>query len=682
MSARRIQPPTPIGVTEYKFLGTSIVTTLAVLPQTSSAGVNEPSSQQGSHPQQETSSQQEATPPADDQPDDDLEPNGLLEALQDAFRTTASSCSKALKKTKLFIDLERAQQLPPTRRVTHPLLDVKNISAGFEGPKAHISIRPEIWTIHANGNAVQEILETCEKGSEVETLIEKRFPNGDFQSHLFAYIRENLRFYKKCPKGTLLADLMEAYVTGFKEWGAKENDAFISRIDWALMTHAKSGKEAAGGQQDGEELAPWTPDFLTRAAIHQETLMKLLAKVAYKANPNLKSEWRKYKKALKLPYEKLGMLPDKRACKVMMGKGPHFISCVLRHCSPEFFLDHAANIAQTIKSFGGPCHLVNVMRQMSMHAEDVAEYEQMKRSVKGGGEIGFQEKPSQPIPLPPDLHMRKDSLKEPLSPLDRSLVRTEFQCCAVPPFLQMGYAVDEINTKGIKAVVELYGQGKNDEALACMNDNFSSPEDFHKQLFGLLRKTMRSYAFLPDLKRKKGMTSAWYPYDLDTPLGKLLVCYAEGLRTWCADVHQQMNAKYALMSHECGKMKAHPFRADVRDVSQDYAQTVSWLKQRLHPFLLINYKEKHYEPRGALDNFEENLHCFAYILQKMSWDSFLFHRTQLAGAVRKANGVLGGFAFLADVMESLSFTAYDAPEFEEYYDSASARRVLEPQTRY
>eukprot|EP01053_Blabericola_migrator_P000001 Blabericola_migrator_1__0@NODE_1000_length_5738_cov_115_968612_g688_i0_p2_GENE_NODE_1000_length_5738_cov_115_968612_g688_i0NODE_1000_length_5738_cov_115_968612_g688_i0_p2_ORF_typecomplete_len652_score109_60TRF/PF08558_10/9_2TRF/PF08558_10/1_3e03TRF/PF08558_10/19DUF3517/PF12030_8/7_2DUF3517/PF12030_8/31_NODE_1000_length_5738_cov_115_968612_g688_i035075462 len=645
MSARRLQPPTPIGVTEYKFLSTSIVTTLAVLPQTS--GATDP---------------QEALLLGGG----GAEVHDLFEAVQDTSSITTSSCSNALKNAGLFLYLERAQQLPPSRRAAHPLLDVKNISAGFEGPKAPASVRPEIWTKHANGEAVQEILETCEKGSEVETLIEKRFPNGDFQSHLFAYIRENLRFYKKCPKGTLLADLMEAYVTGFKEWGAKENDAFISRIDWALMTHAKSGKEAAGGQQDGEELAPWTPDFLTRAAIHQETLMKLLAKVAYKANPNLKSEWRKYKKALKLPYEKLGMLPDKRACKVMMGKGPHFISCVLRHCSPEFFLDHAANIAQTIKSFGGPCHLVNVMRQMSMHAEDVAEYEQMKRSVKGGGEIGFQEKPSQPIPLPPDLHMRKDSLKEPLSPLDRSLVRTEFQCCAVPPFLQMGYAVDEINTKGIKAVAELYEEGKKDEALACMNDNFSSPEDFHKQLFGLFRKAMRSQAFVPELPKKEGTTPAWFPYDFTTPLGRVFVCYVEGLRTWCADAHKSLGAKFEDMLKASEKMKAFPFRSTVEKIQNAYVHDVSWLLRRLPPNLINSEVASHITRDMPFWRLQTTFRYLDCAIRKMPWDYFLFYRTQLAAAVRQVNTAVGGFSFLANVLESVSFGAHDVSEFEDY----------------
>eukprot|EP01053_Blabericola_migrator_P004794 Blabericola_migrator_1__4793@NODE_2519_length_2653_cov_12_921114_g1575_i0_p3_GENE_NODE_2519_length_2653_cov_12_921114_g1575_i0NODE_2519_length_2653_cov_12_921114_g1575_i0_p3_ORF_typecomplete_len165_score26_78FMOlike/PF00743_19/0_11_NODE_2519_length_2653_cov_12_921114_g1575_i020642558 len=156
MSLRRLQPPPPMNVTDYTLLGKSIVTTLAMLPS----------------------------------------------YQQSSFGTPAREGASMGESTLSSV------------RVDQSLPNVQNSFVSSHKDEAPEIPLPETWPQHPNAKAVRDVLEAYERGFELEALIAESFPEGDFRSHLFAYLRDNIQFYKYLQKGTLEAKLMEFYVTG------------------------------------------------------------------------------------------------------------------------------------------------------------------------------------------------------------------------------------------------------------------------------------------------------------------------------------------------------------------------------------------------------------------------------------------------------------------------------------
>eukprot|EP01053_Blabericola_migrator_P012716 Blabericola_migrator_1__12715@NODE_814_length_6413_cov_62_691302_g574_i0_p3_GENE_NODE_814_length_6413_cov_62_691302_g574_i0NODE_814_length_6413_cov_62_691302_g574_i0_p3_ORF_typecomplete_len190_score39_50_NODE_814_length_6413_cov_62_691302_g574_i049445513 len=187
---------------------------------------------------------------------------------------------------------------------------------------------------------------------------------------------------------------MDAYVTGLKEWCAAALDVFISRMERDLSTPVGSS-EAPDSQQEGE-LAPWTPRFYKQVASHQREAFEALVDKASRDNPGCRKELCDYK-------EEHGVTHDVTPTSLMstdmisVQEGLQFISGLLRNASPDFFLREANDIAHTLRCFGGPCHLVNLIQNMYLHPEDIVEYKRLRRSVEGTDDTDLEEVSTIPV---------------------------------------------------------------------------------------------------------------------------------------------------------------------------------------------------------------------------------------------------------------------------------------------
>eukprot|EP01053_Blabericola_migrator_P010918 Blabericola_migrator_1__10917@NODE_6307_length_563_cov_1_866935_g4272_i0_p1_GENE_NODE_6307_length_563_cov_1_866935_g4272_i0NODE_6307_length_563_cov_1_866935_g4272_i0_p1_ORF_typecomplete_len162_score25_19_NODE_6307_length_563_cov_1_866935_g4272_i076492 len=136
---------------------------------------------------------------------------------------------------------------------------------------------------------------------------------------------------------------------------------------------------------------------------------------------------------------------------------------------------------------------------------------------------------------------------------------------------------------------------------------------------------MRSYAFVPKLSNCDD-SDGFYPYELSTPLGELLHVYIEG------------------------------------------TFIVSWLKEQLDVSSMPPPPKTSPQVDSDVAKLQANVHVLNWLIRNMPWDCFLFFRSNLATAVRELNKGNEGFSFLANVLESLSFTDRDAEEFKEYHN--------------
>eukprot|EP01053_Blabericola_migrator_P013462 Blabericola_migrator_1__13461@NODE_971_length_5863_cov_9_131470_g673_i0_p1_GENE_NODE_971_length_5863_cov_9_131470_g673_i0NODE_971_length_5863_cov_9_131470_g673_i0_p1_ORF_typecomplete_len666_score94_44CSN7a_helixI/PF18392_1/8_6e03CSN7a_helixI/PF18392_1/2_6e03CSN7a_helixI/PF18392_1/0_75_NODE_971_length_5863_cov_9_131470_g673_i01272124 len=660
MSARRLRRPTPISAPAYRWLGTSIVTTLAVLPRRFSVNSTEPSSQERHEPSAgQPSSSGSASlnvlaSAEEDGGERRIEPNAQVKLL-----------AECLEKGE---DGKEPASEPPARAaeavLTNPpyaCLNVQNFRASFNGPEIPVFIGPESRSKQPNVGAVRSILRAYGNEHLVQGLMVKKFPNGDFQYHLGAYIRNKLRSYKDRARGTLEARLMTAYVTGLKHWCATVHDLFISQMESELSTGVKTGQVASA-------------HFHKQAAAHQKAAVKSLSRKAFRANPMCHAEWRKYKESLTLSQcvKSAPSTSARKRRKVMVKKGPYFISWLLRTSSPEFFLREANDIAHAIKIFGGPCHLINLIQHMYLHEEDVAEYEQLRRSVQGAVNTDLPEDASKEVPntsmtLPVDLPKVVEYLGAPLSILLPDAIAEDFGRQSLPPFLQLGYGLEYIKVAPINKIVELYDRGEEDEALSVMDKEFVDAEEFQAHFFGLLRKAMRSYAFVPKLSED---SNAFYPYDSSTSLGELLNMYIEGLQEWCANVHDVLCSKIddaIQAAHLSRTGRSDYFIHSLKAVEPAYTRALEWVMNRTDVSLVPPPPPVPLALDSEVARLREGLHASNWLIRNMSWDCFLFFRANLAATVREIDRGKEGFSFLANILESLSFTNRDANEFKQYY---------------
>eukprot|EP01053_Blabericola_migrator_P004465 Blabericola_migrator_1__4464@NODE_2389_length_2843_cov_67_717579_g574_i1_p1_GENE_NODE_2389_length_2843_cov_67_717579_g574_i1NODE_2389_length_2843_cov_67_717579_g574_i1_p1_ORF_typecomplete_len682_score82_16_NODE_2389_length_2843_cov_67_717579_g574_i17352780 len=670
MSARRLQQPAFINASSCKWLGRSIVTTLAVLPQDSIARLPET----GPHIEQKPPPERPSTI---DNMLVDTDPPHSGESSRTKPHHQVNSLTESCDEGAYGGDSVEVDRKASVGNSPHPFLDEQNIRADFDGNHIPDFIRPETWIDHPNVEAVQEILEAYEKkvagkGNEgsVEDLIKAKFPEGNFPHHLIAYLRSRIKNYKPCQEGSLEAGLMDAYVTGLKEWCAAALDIFILQLERGLSTHAESS-EAADGHQGGRQLALWTPHFYEQIALHQKGAFDYLVTKASDNNPGCIREWHEYKRKYKLTHDVTPTSPmsARKFRTTSFQRKLHFISWLLRTSSPGFFLHEAGVIAQTIKFLGGPCYLVSLIQNMWLHPEDVADYKRLKRSVLGAVDTDSQPTTS----LTERLDLSRDlTFEDPLQVLDAGQVSPGFSRDNLPTFLRLGNGLETFKTEAVNRIIELYDLKEYEKALSVMNQEFHGAEEFHEHFFGLVRTALRSYAFSPTLSNGFGNSKAWYPHDFNTPFGRLLLAHTEGLQIWCALVTFDLEAKLAsALRRTClfGTPESDDLVKWVKEIEPSFTRSVEWLKSQFD----FSSKRVGVPPRlpppylpPQVGNFLESMYLFSWLVWNMPWDCFLFFRANLARTVREGGGVAQGFSFLANILESLSFADRDVDEYNQY----------------
>eukprot|EP01053_Blabericola_migrator_P003501 Blabericola_migrator_1__3500@NODE_2038_length_3381_cov_22_297224_g1273_i1_p1_GENE_NODE_2038_length_3381_cov_22_297224_g1273_i1NODE_2038_length_3381_cov_22_297224_g1273_i1_p1_ORF_typecomplete_len687_score105_83_NODE_2038_length_3381_cov_22_297224_g1273_i112713331 len=668
MSAIRLRQPKSIGSQGCKWLGTSIVTTLAALPHGNGANFSEPKpSDEAESPVQQPNSLYNTIHNVltDTDPTHPSEKSKLLTNGDDE-----GACGGDIKARPLAEDAMKAP-------VTDPQLDdsqdryinVENIFADFNGSDIPSLARPETWVHKPDVAAVQRILEAYERGELVEDLIRSKFPKGDFKYHLAAYLRQRMEGYKRCREGSIEIRLMDAYLTGVKEWCAAALDIFISQVEQHLCT-----SEATDGQQGGG-LAPWHPRFLEQAASEQKGSFDLLFYIASKDDPKFYEEWRQYKRGHKLTHHTIptSMMPAAKSRRMLLRKRLYFFRWLLRRSSPRLFKAYDTLLARAIKSLGGPCFLMNLIQSLSLYPDDVVEYERLKKSVQGVVDSDLQEVSTPIMNLPVDLPKSVEHLSYPLSVLDSTKVAAAFSRHELPPFLQVGYELEVFKTEAINKIVELYHCGEHDKALSVMDQEFSEAEEFHAHLFGLLRQAMRSYALVPKTSKGYNELKASYPQEFSTPLRDLLHVYITGLQSWCADVHGAQVRHSENIIHDAYGWSQEGwdrFIDEVMGKEPYYTACVKWVQTLIDPTsmkAIVPPPEISLELNPQVASLRESLYAVNSMLRHLPWDYFLFLRASIATVVRSSVIAPKTFSFLANVLQSLSFTNRDVDGFRLYY---------------
>eukprot|EP01053_Blabericola_migrator_P004264 Blabericola_migrator_1__4263@NODE_2305_length_2967_cov_14_017586_g1443_i0_p1_GENE_NODE_2305_length_2967_cov_14_017586_g1443_i0NODE_2305_length_2967_cov_14_017586_g1443_i0_p1_ORF_typecomplete_len722_score100_34DUF4928/PF16280_5/0_26_NODE_2305_length_2967_cov_14_017586_g1443_i01322297 len=710
MSARRLQKPAPIGASEYKWLGTSIVTTLAILPQGSGASLSGTSHSRSDEPTETKPSEEvqllrdgveegacggpsENSPPGSDEP-----PAEQLEAIQNVLTDThiphsgGSHETEPSEEVQLLTkgvdegacggDTKREPVVEVVRKaVVHRLpdhfLDAQNILADFNESHLPLFIQPATQIKGLNVAAVQGILKAHEDGRPVLSLIGGRFREGAFHYSLIAHLRKQAQFYRTLSKGSLEARLVDAFVTGVKRWSADANDLFISQAEQAL-----SRSVGATGGQHGEELALWNPRCYEEVALEEQRTFDAYKGKAFREIPKAWENWQGYKEDHGLTRNAISycFMPAGKSRKTSLRKRLHFISWLLRNSTPKFFLYNTGGLIHAIRSVGGPCFIANLLQNLTLSPDDVAEYERLKKSVQGGVHSDRQEASAFITRLPADLPRSLDHLTHPLCVVDPTKVAAAFSRHELPPFLQTGYGLGTFKTEAINEVVELYHCGEHDKAMSVMNQEFSEAEEFHAHLFGLLRTTMRNYAFVPRTSQRSKEPKAWYPQEFSAPLKQLLDAYVTGLQSWCADVHGALvrQSERAIdAAYKSSTEDKNRFINSVKNKKLFHTRFVPWVKNRIDLSSMGTNSSPPEMPlklHPEVASLRESLHTFDLILRHMPWDCFLFFRAHLAATVNEFDRKESGFSFLADIIQSLSFTNRDVDEFRQYCANEECHR--------
>eukprot|EP01053_Blabericola_migrator_P002233 Blabericola_migrator_1__2232@NODE_1616_length_4161_cov_8_859551_g1053_i0_p1_GENE_NODE_1616_length_4161_cov_8_859551_g1053_i0NODE_1616_length_4161_cov_8_859551_g1053_i0_p1_ORF_typecomplete_len294_score61_16_NODE_1616_length_4161_cov_8_859551_g1053_i07311612 len=179
------------------------------------------------------------------------------------------------------------------------------------------------------------------------------------------------------------ARLKDAYIIGVKEWCAAALDVFISQVEGNFSTHVESS-EMAGGHQ-GRKPVLWTQQFfLEETASQQRRALKFLGERTFKDSLKWKRWWSEYQEEHKRAryVTPASLLLAGESDAIHMQEELRFISGCLRNMSSKHFMWDAPDIAHTLKSFGAPFQLVNLLLEMRLRPEDVADYGLVKSSAQ------------------------------------------------------------------------------------------------------------------------------------------------------------------------------------------------------------------------------------------------------------------------------------------------------------
>eukprot|EP01053_Blabericola_migrator_P001615 Blabericola_migrator_1__1614@NODE_1431_length_4555_cov_25_944519_g951_i0_p1_GENE_NODE_1431_length_4555_cov_25_944519_g951_i0NODE_1431_length_4555_cov_25_944519_g951_i0_p1_ORF_typecomplete_len601_score69_17_NODE_1431_length_4555_cov_25_944519_g951_i020493851 len=550
-------------------------------------------------------------------------------------------------------------------------LAVGNIFADFDGSHIPVLLQVETRTDPPNAQAVEEILKAYDEDLPIEALIEANFPEGDFQNHLIRYLRNRMRLNLYC--GRPQTRLKHAYLIGVKDWCAAAVDAFISQIEEGLTVHGESSK--AADSEQGKKSAQWTRQFfLEQTALHQRRARKFVGERSFEMADTWCwwHVWSDYRKEYRATHDVAPASPmqaEKSDTNLMLDE-LRLISAVLRNIYPGFFEFEAKRIAGVLESFGAPCHLINLLQNMRLDPEDVAEYEHAKSSVQGAHDPDPKGAYSISTAERGDVPKNTSHMIYPLDVLEEYDIHCAAETYSLPPFFQLGYEVENIKSEAIKKIVEFFKSWEKDKALSVVDEEFSGAKDSHGHFFGFLRTAMRDYV-LP--KVLNGSEEACNLYDIGTPLGEILHTYVKLVQKWCARVHEGLTEK--LFNTIIAARQSHTRESSdliewVRKVEAGYTLSLNALMDQID---LSSVEARPPPPETSMRlpapvaRLRESLYTLSWLMQNMPWNSFLLFRTNLASLVREVDRGKQGYSFLANILETLSFTEGDADEFRKHH---------------
>eukprot|EP01053_Blabericola_migrator_P008745 Blabericola_migrator_1__8744@NODE_4603_length_1063_cov_18_333333_g2860_i0_p1_GENE_NODE_4603_length_1063_cov_18_333333_g2860_i0NODE_4603_length_1063_cov_18_333333_g2860_i0_p1_ORF_typecomplete_len243_score25_70_NODE_4603_length_1063_cov_18_333333_g2860_i053730 len=184
---------------------------------------------------------------------------------------------------------------------------------------------------------------------------------------------------------------------------------------------------------------------------------------------------------------------------------------------------------------------------------------------------------------------------------------------------------------------------------------------------------MRDYVF-PKVSSGSEDSEACNPYDIGTPLGEIFRRHIQGLQKWCARVHEGLTEKLSnatIAAHKSHTEESFDMIEWVRKVEMGYTRSLNALMDQIDLSLVEasppDLPENSVEVSALVARLRESLYTFGWLMQNMPWDSFLFFRTNLASLVREIDGGKQGYSFLANILETLSFTEGDIDEFTKHH---------------
>eukprot|EP01053_Blabericola_migrator_P002556 Blabericola_migrator_1__2555@NODE_1720_length_3927_cov_39_093782_g1112_i0_p1_GENE_NODE_1720_length_3927_cov_39_093782_g1112_i0NODE_1720_length_3927_cov_39_093782_g1112_i0_p1_ORF_typecomplete_len639_score118_70dbPDZ_assoc/PF16610_5/4_8_NODE_1720_length_3927_cov_39_093782_g1112_i013723288 len=622
MSAKCIQAPSPITAAEYKRLGATIVATLAIGPGIPS-GVN---------------------PPQND--------STIDTAVAKSGGATGTHPSTQSTSTSIPIEVSTSDHTDPFRSLRSSF-----ILADFSKSEVPLFLEPRTKAMADKSTTITEILNLIEEGEvqAAETRVQEEFSLGDFEEHLCVGLRKKLLNYKPGTIRDWGTSLYTPYVKGLMNWCADDHDALVEQIKLAYKC-SRSTAADLGMTPDEYNAAISNHRFFEKVSgAYHDQVERLRITVLSDKSTDLYKAWKVYQKQRKAGQNFLAKLSS--YFRSPMSDDAQFVSWLLRNAPPEVFLTTRLQMGEVVRMAGGDFKLVSVLYLLRLHEADVAEL-----MIKEAMELGKPEG-THDSSVKDKVSGASQGLSEILSlqSIDESFDSSSL----LPPFLQSVVPVESPNFEAVNQIANLVSKGKKDEANILMQSRFPMG-DFHAHFFNLLKKNMRSYKLIPP--RRSGLLFPTpvqtYTFKPKSALGNLMVHYAEGFKRWCSELydHHVQGFEEKLMNRSLSPEALETYNS----IASELVSNMTFeLRRKLARYSQDTFQEIAELP-VELNQFRRNAHSINWMLLNMPWDSFLFYRLEFARLVRAHSSSTEGLGFLANVLESLSFTAEDELEFQQY----------------
>eukprot|EP01053_Blabericola_migrator_P006360 Blabericola_migrator_1__6359@NODE_3207_length_1949_cov_31_728480_g2007_i0_p1_GENE_NODE_3207_length_1949_cov_31_728480_g2007_i0NODE_3207_length_1949_cov_31_728480_g2007_i0_p1_ORF_typecomplete_len481_score70_40GrpB/PF04229_14/0_14PspA_IM30/PF04012_12/0_18MHB/PF16525_5/0_36_NODE_3207_length_1949_cov_31_728480_g2007_i03151757 len=462
MSARHLQARKPIPSEEYKRVGVIILTTLAVnkapgqsidvseLTSTGDSkctGSDRSAQQLGTNTESDTASAPQLEGPSSC-------PSGSIEdVMLEVIPITEQN--RGVRKNPVLLEdgahslddgVESSQELHPKASPALPdvpvgldestpagstvnpiskCLSEKGICNGFreaalrplpisqgqsegEGSRAKKSVKLDIPPFlhptnqvgNPNVKALHNIsaLDGADKPEQALAVTRIQFSEGEFEKHLFSYLRQRMFFWSNQPpiygdKG-ISGSLLECYLQGLKEWCASVFDASVRRVKFAIdpVKIGLSWNDPITGEmkchsdvdilRDLEEeivqARQWLQDYL-RA---EPEFSKAVNKLKSNHSKTAKKSWTAYKKKHSLTSSSVKTRLDRphRSATYLL-KNTHFLSWFMRSVTPACFLFTRRHMIKAIRAIEGDTSmLANVLENLCV--QDLAAFRKTRRMLE------------------------------------------------------------------------------------------------------------------------------------------------------------------------------------------------------------------------------------------------------------------------------------------------------------
>eukprot|EP01053_Blabericola_migrator_P005235 Blabericola_migrator_1__5234@NODE_2694_length_2454_cov_19_714286_g1684_i0_p1_GENE_NODE_2694_length_2454_cov_19_714286_g1684_i0NODE_2694_length_2454_cov_19_714286_g1684_i0_p1_ORF_typecomplete_len651_score104_66_NODE_2694_length_2454_cov_19_714286_g1684_i02662218 len=638
MSARCLQVPSPLRAGDYLGLGASIVATLAIGPGIAS----------GADLPQDNSTTGAAH---DERSPDETAVADLVGAMcTQPHSSTATPTSDPASTALLDV---------PTSEPTDSFRSLRSsfILADFAKSLVPLFLQPRTKVVAEESALVKGVLDLYEEGKSeaAETRLREDFPFGDIEEHLLVELRERLLNYKAGTVRDWETSLYTPYVNGLKDWCANGHDELVREVQLAYKcSHASAAELRMSPAQ--YNAARSNHRFFEKVFDAYHDQVERLKKAAFSdKSSDLYKAWKGYRKQQNAGQWVLMKLTS--YFKSEMTEDAQFVSWFLRNAPPELFLTTRLQLAEAIRTIGGDSKLVNALYLLRLHEADVteimnesAEPKKVKTVEDASGSTSF---------------IRAERAggisEEALEVFDFRSINRDFNSNKLPFFLQLVVPVEDPDVQVVNELANLCSKGKKDDAHILLRSRFPMG-DFHAHFFTILRKKMRSYKLIPP--RPKGL---FFPSPIQTytftpkgPLGKLVKDYTEGLQRWCGEIydHHMQDVEEKLMDRSVSPKALEAYNSLASELFSNMTSDLQ--KEWASSFLEI------LELPDELNECRRAVHSVSWMLLNLPWDSFLFYRLEFARLVREHNSSTGGLGFLANVLESLSFTPEDESEFHQY----------------